>query len=366
MAERSTHQAEGDGGGKAPKKSGATKAKSVDASKRSAGVSSGKAKASASEKPGIDSGRPKAASSKSSDTSPTSDAQPAITTPIDPKAWKILEGTFWDGKGWIEQSFDEMMDDEGSLVRKIPKKDFEYAKQAGLMFDLERSMPHDKLVDRVRKSVERVDARRVADAFVVGLSTGRPDLCSALGSYAIARHLPVHPRQEGHNSGCVVCGAYDKSGEDEEDPNVLNFERIKFGGVRHADLLYEAIDLEIFSGLTVALPSEADVKVLRDMFRTLATAPASTNATSATKLLRSVIQGDQSARTHVIETLGYCGILCTSQYLGYLGAYIPYSERRDTNNENDEWSYPVSHWRVRDGVNQQAVDFWFGHLLKAQ
>ena len=59
----------------------------------------------------------------------------------------------------------------------------------------------------------------------------RVEIRSALGSFAVLQHFPMHAAP-GQREACPVCGDYNRPA-DEEDLNVLNFERFKWGGVRH-------------------------------------------------------------------------------------------------------------------------------------
>ena len=51
---------------------------------------------------------------------------------------------------------------------------------------------------------------------------------------------------------------------------MLNFERIKFGGVRHSKLLYNMLDLELLSKLEVPEPTREDIEILKAVLAVLA------------------------------------------------------------------------------------------------
>src|SRR5436189_202810 len=77
---------------------------------------------------------------------------------------------------------------------------------------------------------------------------GRLDRRSALGSFAVARHFPDHRHTGGSARYCTVCGSLgDPADNCPEDLSVLNFERFKWGGVRHLHPIYAALDLELFA-----------------------------------------------------------------------------------------------------------------------
>lgn len=133
-------------------------------------------------------------------------------------ARRPLMDTFWSPKGWRSPP-------------KWPAPDvFRCAVEAGVMFAQSRVQNHDGWVAAAREAATGVSPSEVSDAFVASLSNRRLDLRSALGSLAVARRLPEHSFVPVRASVvCAVCGL---SGRDEQDLNVLNFERFKWGGVR--------------------------------------------------------------------------------------------------------------------------------------
>ena len=96
----------------------------------------------------------------------------------DDKARRILFDTYWSSDGWKE-------------IRSTPPKDLDYARKAGYMFD-PVVINHDEIIRWATKARKQINLREVTQAFLASLSTRRLELRSALGSYAVARHLPAH------------------------------------------------------------------------------------------------------------------------------------------------------------------------------
>lgn len=149
-------------------------------------------------------------------------------TPVDRRALKVLFDTHWTRAGWRAEN-----------SRYTPPQDLEYAKQAGVMFDPIR-VSHSDIVERAIAAVHRVERQAVVDAFIVSLSSRRLELRSALGSFAVLQHFPRHTARR-QREACSVCGDYTRAAA-EHDVNVLNFERFKWGGVRHDRPLYASMD----------------------------------------------------------------------------------------------------------------------------
>ena len=213
------------------------------------------------------------------------------------------------------------------------------------MFDQSWVAGHDELVETARAAVARLDVAEVGDAFLAGLTSRRFDLRSALGSYAVARHLPAHAfRPGGDADRCEVCGLID--GVRPVDRNVMNFERFKWGGVRRDDLEYVAFDLVQFARAPRLEPQPADLDLGRALIEALRALPAKTTAAQATTALR-MLPGNKDERGVVLEILGVCGILRTGSHPGYADAFVPHAART----HDTELSYPVCWWRASDGVS---------------
>ncbi len=268
---------------------------------------------------------------------------------INKRALNILFGKYWSRTGWKDER-----------ARSISHVDFNFAKQAGVMFD-EVQLSHDEIMKRVAKSVRAVDRRSVANAFVVSLSLHRLDLRSALGSFAVLQHFPRHAATS-DKGNCSVCGAYSGPAES-EDLNVLNFERLKWGGVRHLQPLYASFDIELFKQLPCVVPTPKDVKVLKMVLKAIDAAPASTTSAAIEKHFGKIFKSNKSERDIVVGILGFCGILETTEHPGFMNRFVMWKERKLPARHWIDMAYPACWWRRLEGINRQAVEYWFGHLL---
>ena len=169
----------------------------------------------------------------------------AIPYDPSPAVLRTLTETFWSPVGWRSPP-------------KWPEQDaMDRAVRAGIMFTGVRRLDHDGWVLAAIAAAAAVSAQEAADAFLASLTTRRLDLRSALGSLAVARHLPGHPftiPQDQVYDGyapvgprdCAVCGFRGHEAE-EQDLNLVSFERFKWGGVHRHSVSYIAFDLEQFA-----------------------------------------------------------------------------------------------------------------------
>ncbi|GAB3870925.1 hypothetical protein [Dactylosporangium cerinum] len=194
----------------------------------------------------------------------------------------------------------------------------------------------------------RVDPAAVGAAFVVSLATRRLDLRSALGSYAVGRHLPEHPFRQGM-AGCRVCGLYER--DTPISVTELDHERRTWGGVRHEDPRYVAFDLTEFLSTPQPVPGERDVALCRSVLAALRALPPATTAAKAGPALR-MVPGNKHERDVLLEILGYCGILQTDAHRGFADGFVEHDDRAQ---RNTDLAYPIRWWKAGDGVNDTNV-----------
>lgn len=276
---------------------------------------------------------------------------------MDNKAKKILFNTYWSGKGWKE-----------GADRQTSPEDFAYAKEKGLMFD-PISISHDECVKRIVKLADVITMEQVTRAFLCSLSTRRLDWRSAVSSYYIANLFTEHkytPVESGYSYDnnvvvhvsytCGVCrdlkyGVVGQENYRNEDLNVLNFERIKWGGVRHGDLLYTLFDLEQFAKEEIPEPQEEDAEI----FKAILKAVESCSPTDYPSALRSklamvpLLKANKDERDVIIEILACIGVLAPKSY-----------DRPEAGKH--DWTY-ATYWRGEDGYDKSVVEKYFGKYL---
>jgi hypothetical protein len=174
-----------------------------------------------------------------------------------------------------------------------------------------------------------------ADAFLASLSTRRLELRSALGSFSFAAHFPDHrlvDQARGQTpSGrlhCRLCGLYGHSTAEQEDLNVLSFERWKWGGVRHVNPLYCWFDLTQFEKASLAAPTQEDHSILARIVEIASGLSPKAKPNELEKRISKVVRSNGSERRALIEILGYCGVLKPAGRCGFLQAFTS-SEHRD-------------------------------------
>ncbi len=214
---------------------------------------------------------------------------------------------------------------------------------------------HDELMDWLKSTIKSVNLNDITNAFLASLSTRRLELRSALGSYAVALHFPYHRINE---KICHICGdIYIKNRL--IDLNVLNFERYKWGGVRHTHMEYMAFDFEQFAKEEKIVPTEEDIHIMVSILYEVSKCEPNDRPRDLEKRLASVFSSNKAEREVLIEILSYCGILQPKAQLSYFDSFVNYDKRTIPPVNKIDWSYPICWWRGSDGINQEALKYYF-------
>ncbi|MDG9670606.1 hypothetical protein ONV78_22905 [Hahella sp. CR1] len=263
---------------------------------------------------------------------------------MDKSATDILINTHWSSSGWKKN--------------KPTHEEFEYAKSKGVMFD-PVVISHDEIVKNAVKAIDSVNKELVIKAFISSLTSRRLDLRSALPSYASGIKLPQHTISADKDGHCLICSEYDSS--EPIDLNVLNFERVKFGGVRHLKPVYIWLDLQLFTNESIPEPTSKDIDLLKKLIDEISHLIEG-NLSSVEKSLK-LPRSNKDERRGLISTLGYCGILKVPGYPCFHEEYIESCNRDESRQIRSDWPFPTGLWKPKYGVNEKSVKFWFSDYL---
>lgn len=219
------------------------------------------------------------------------------------------------------------------------------------------SLSHDDVISGVATALQAVPLQEAADCFLASLSSRRLDLRSALSSCLLARRLEPHAfvKGPGHIAlgACAVCGLHEQ--EFEIDWDVMNFERFKWGGVRRDDLTYVLLDLRQFGAADRLVPTHTDRAALVELLDSLESAPPGTTAAKAASGRWAAIPSNKAEREVLLDILGVCSVLESSEHHGFLDRWVPEADRVVPPLRYVERAYPVCWWRAEYGVNRPAA-----------
>ena len=256
------------------------------------------------------------------------------------KGLKILYKMYWNSSGWTKE--------------EATAEDFAQAKAEGYLFDPSPILTHDETLSALRKALTKLSPADVANAFLYSLSTRELQYRSALGSFYYALAIPehTHPKQ----SACYFCDWLPT-----EDYNVLNFERFKWGGVRHTKPEYALFDLEQFLLLPNVTPTNEDRAILKSILESVQELAPKQKAGAYRELItrKKLLKSNKSEVEILLDILGICGILSSKDAPCYCDNFVDIHHRSPIENTND-YSYPVNRWHASDGVNEEKFHQVFG------
>ena len=266
----------------------------------------------------------------------------------------ILSKVYWDANGWKRPPETPSADD------------FAIASTAGYMFE-NIVFGHDELIQKIRDLADQITVAEASDAFVASLSTRWLFLRPFLPSLIIARSLPQHTfeptgrsAQPGATGPCAVCNVWCKP-EISIDRNVLNFERHKWGGVRHLNLDFVWFCLDRLRIEGSAGPTNQDLELLRSVISVLGSAPTATSMTQAEPLLK-LLKSSKYERYVILETLSIVGVLQNPDHPGFLDRFPRTIDRQLPDRRFVDRGYPAEWWTGANGINGKAIAEVFPQL----
>ncbi|MBO4863745.1 MAG: hypothetical protein J5517_05240 [Eubacterium sp.] len=264
---------------------------------------------------------------------------------------KILFDQFWGGGGW-----------KNYYHLNISEEEFNLAKEKGYMFDYPDAITHQEYLERLKKNVEVIDVKDVADSFLYSLSTRKLEYRSVLGSYWYAIAMPQHEYKG--DGVCPVCRwfAWEKSPDNKEiiqGLNTYSFERYKWGGIRYNAHSYALFDLEQFLKLEKHDHTEEDEKILHDILACVYELSPKNKAGALRDLIskKKIFKTNKQEISTILDALGVCGILSSKEFPCY---YDDFYHDRDCEELTNDFLYPTNRWRASDGINTECYERVFG------
>ncbi len=239
------------------------------------------------------------------------------------------------------------------------------------------TITHDECLSRLACVVEKLPFENVTKAFLSSFSTRRLELRSALPSYVAAcillvnkekqcletHHFETHPASYYASRpyewppvvpSCRICeaqGIYSNENYEEEDLNILNYERVMYGGVRHSHLEYIMFDLEEFAKLDVPEPTDKDIEIFQKILEAAENCPTGASPGKLRDKLKEIkeFKSNKDERSILLDVLAMIGILCPKSFDRNYPVW-------------SDWRY-FKHWKGGDGYNHKTVDIFFGSYL---
>lgn len=237
------------------------------------------------------------------------------------------------------------------------------------MFDYPKKESHDETLKKAKKLISKIDKQDVVNAFLYSLSTRELNYRSALGSYYYIKSIPPHKQKNrrSNDTWCEICDWHKVAENPSEESyaygglSIYNFERYKWGGVRHDKLDYAKFDLEEFIKLPKVTPTDKDIEILIAILKeAYSLEPKAKAGKYIDKILKAKIcSSNKNEMATLLAILGFCDIYNSQSAKGYLHSFHD-AYSRDPKELTNDHKYPFSWWTAEDGINSDALLDVFG------
>lgn len=241
-------------------------------------------------------------------------------------------------------------------------------------------MGHDELIKFIFKEYRIADKEKYTNLFLSSLSTHRLEWRSGLPVLAVMQSFPFHHFQSNplppnfmflseedqdfviKRMPCKICSNYR---EEFVDSNNQNFDDC--GGLLDYNLDTFYRYLKETNDMENVFPNESDINIFMQLLRHIQEIDYNeTIKKGITPLKRKIKEFETNSfeLQLIFETLGYCSILETKEHKGLLHQYTNLSVA-PRKKYNSDWHYPIDFWTGKDGINKDALNYWFGRYLSA-
>lgn len=247
-----------------------------------------------------------------------------------------------------------------SYNNSTSEEDFEYAKKAGLLF-APLLQTHAEAVSQAHQEAARATKKHVTSLFLSSFSSNRLDWRAGLAAYAMMQSFPTHDFEPVSPENTYTCAVCCSAPSEKVRRSSYNRVRFNLGGLVAYDVYELAFSLQQHNLLPISEPTEEDFRIFSDILTVLSEAEDAATPTKTQKFLRPIkdFKSTEEQRRAVMTTLGYCSVLETEKHKGFLHVFsnmckVPRKSR------STDWNYPVDWWEGKDGINKEAIKFWFG------
>lgn len=230
-------------------------------------------------------------------------------------------------------------------------------------------MTHDEVIKWMVKERNKFTKEDVTNYFLASLSSRNSIWRAAFGYYAVFLHLQEHKYEASQvfsSAGeCKICRIRP---EENIDTNSLADEVRESRFDRCSFPEYAAMTFLILSQDLVPEPTKRDIAIFESVLNSIRALPEDAQLAKLKTSITGLLKSNKRERDILLHILGYSGILCSRKIPSFVDRFIGYQERELAQTKHfykRDTAYPLRHWTGKDGVNETAVEWWFGPEFKA-
>lgn len=235
---------------------------------------------------------------------------------------------------------------------------------------------HDKNVYELFMQYELCQNRKkdIVACFLSSLSNSNLILRSVLPVYAIMETFPNHKfeliigQHLSEISPCRICSEGYGYGYTLDDYDFYRKSLENSGGIS-TSIGYYIVALSEYNKIKeVIKPKNEDIGIFSKILTIILN--ANEDDTLKKNIQKEIgrikeFKSNSLQRQRLLETLGYCSILETKEHKGLLNTYTNVANAPRKTHSSD-WKYPVDFWLGKDGINKEALKFWFGEYKELE
>lgn len=220
------------------------------------------------------------------------------------------------------------------------------------------NITHDEACQLAMQAYQNVSKQQVLDSFLYGLAHQLSVYCSAWSAYAMMIHFSPHEFQSKNNNfQCDICLSFKQSSED-----LVVTKQLSLWGFTPRDMY------QIYFNLN-SIAKDCDIHSIKigedrlvEILTIIKNLPDNISPRLLVKELKQKLSFKMTNKdiSFLIDTLGVCGILQAKNKPSFLQEYFP-AKIEEKKSHSSDWSYPVDFWLSQDGINIDAVNFWFSN-----
>jgi len=231
---------------------------------------------------------------------------------------------------------------------------------------------HNQGMDWFLEEREKAGGKEKAvNLFLSSLSNRNLSWRSFLSAWAVAKNMKKHSWSPigMHDYMCPVCADFSVDDVMGKDLPQIDEWRKKYGALipLNNGVVTLAFYLDQFNRTKEEFPEDIDLGIFSSIINVILDVPVTSSVNGLEKRLSKlkIFKSNKEERRGIIETLGYCGILETREHKGY---YLNFNdteirEHRPRGAQKNDWAYPVRFWKGKDGINEEALMYWFGLVV---
>ncbi|WP_439868540.1 hypothetical protein [Pseudomonas syringae] len=246
-------------------------------------------------------------------------------------------------------SLDEMKDPESARLMQ----------DSNIVFPA-KTMSHDDLISELQNEMAAARKKDIVESFIVGLENGETQKRAALSAYAIMLNFPKHKFTSNEGIRCDICNTLKQQKVDFTFCNIVRY---------MCGTTISGLPEQMYFFLRESnneRPFQVNsVSALASVLGTIRSSNADDTPVILEKRIRSSLNIKMSKEESrgLLDLLGHIGVLESPEHKGFIESFknlghVPRKSR------STDWSYPVDFWKGEYGVNEEAVEFWFGDYLK--